>query len=117
MIIKQNYMNSSWTDYRDSLVAKGQDKLLTQFKDEGIQVFIKTDLTPELKVFDSATLEKSVNTNNPPIVNVGVRVIDKKGKELYNYGGFPETNPLKAIALYGGLAGLLYYAFKGLTKR
>ncbi len=114
MIIKQHYMNSSWTDYRDSLIVKGQDELLSRFQDEGIQVFIKTDLTPELKVFDSATLDKAVNENSSPLVNVGVRIIDKKGKELYNYGGFPETNPVKSLALYGGLAGLLYLAFKGL---
>ena len=67
-------------------------------------------------VFDSSTLDTAINENKSPVINVGVRVIDKKGKELFNYGGFPETNPVKSLALYGGLGALFYFALKGAFK-
>lgn len=88
------------------------DRLKTEainlYTDTGATVSIKTNLTPEIKVFDS--LKKSEKTDEKKFLKYSLIVRDKNGKILYKHGEYPETDPVKSAIVYS-LIGISAYIF------
>lgn len=102
------YMGSPWTDFRDEAVNKLSAKAVQKFKREGIKVTAKTNLGKEFTIFDSANFDMSGKPTANPFLKFGVKVTNKDGDVLTEYGAFPKTDYLKVgvVALPVLLLGL-----------
>lgn len=66
----------------------------------GVRVIVKTNLWPAYTVYNSDTANVSAGGFN--FVKAGVRVTDRQGNVLAEYGGWPSTNwPVVGIAAAG----------------
>lgn len=96
-----------------SVVDRLQEYIVSEVQERGVKVFLKTDLGPELQIYDSAAPESS--GEGLPI-KYGVKVRDSQGRTLGSYGGYPATNPIKA-AVVGGVLGVgLFVIFAGFLR-
>lgn len=62
---------------------------------EGVQIWVKTDFGPSVKVYDS----DDPPSDEPSIIKYGVEVRDRSGAKITGYGEMPETNPIKFIGV------------------
>lgn len=83
-----------------------------QIDRNGLQVHLKTDLAPSIKIYDIDS--PSSESGGDSLIKYGVTVTDRNGKELSNYGGKPKVNLLKVALLYGVLGAGLFVVAKGL---
>jgi len=90
-------------------------KLATQkeLKSRGLQVFIKTPLAPELKVFDSKDTELTGAGSGASFV--GVTIKDKDGNLVTNYGGQPETDFFLQATIVAFLAMVVFFFVRGVV--
>lgn len=83
---------------------------------ESYQVYIKTNLGPEVMVYDSSAPSDDQPSILSGLVEAGISIRTSSGKELANYGGYPETNILLSLGL-GGLIGFsLFSLIRGAIK-
>ena len=66
---------------------------LDEAQSRGLRVAVKTDLGPEVTVYDAT------RPPGPSLVRFGVVVRDKTGQVLARYGDYPPTNWIKAGSL------------------
>lgn len=114
MILSYNQLGSTWTDFRDKTISKGQDVAVKKFREKGVQVFIKTDLGKEFLVYDSADV--SVNKKGKSFVQFGVKVKDRNGKILTSYGEYPPTSGIKRSLIFGGALLGAWVLYKGVKN-
>ncbi len=90
-------------------------ELITAYaKAEGYRVEVKTNLGPGLEVYNARTPDKKSVLAD--LLQMGVRVIDERGRTVAAYGGYPQTNPLIAGGLMLGAGLLLFTLGRGLVK-
>lgn len=80
----------------------------------GVKVYIKTDLGPELQVFDSDAPAGKSGGALP--IRYAVRVTDRNGVELANYGEYPKTSLIKAALVWGALGAGVYLILAGALR-
>lgn len=99
-----------------SFFDKLKEKAAFLYDETGAVVSIKTDITPEIKLFDSG--EKTDNQKLPrkKLINYALIVRNKNGKILYQQGEYPETNPVKSIMIYSGLGIIGFIFLRGLIS-
>lgn len=93
-----------------SFFDKLKEKAAFLYDETGAVVSIKTDITPEIKLFDSG--EKTDNRKLPrkKLINYALIVRNKNGKIIYQQGKYPETNHVKSLVIYSGL-GIIGFTF------
>lgn len=99
------------TNFFDKLKVKAEKiktKAANLYDDTGATVSIKTNLTPEIQVFDTA--KKSAKSNGNQFLKYAIIVRDKNGTVLFKHGEYPETDPVKSAIVYS-LIGLSAYIF------
>lgn len=90
-----------------------QEWAIDQYQEKGIQVFLKTDIGPELKIYDSDA--PASNGEGLPI-KYGVQVRDRSGNSLGKYGDYPATNPVKAAAVLAVIGLGLFVLTAGIMR-
>lgn len=96
------------------LNASNLGNLLSNAVDSGgIVVKAKTDIGPELKVYDSDD-PSGESTSSFLVPEIGLTVYNRNGRVLATYGGQPKINILKAGVYYGLLGTGLFIIFKGI---
>lgn len=76
----------------------------------GLKVYVKTNLGPELLVYDArAPLERG------GIIKAGAVVRDSSGREVTRFGEYPATDRVLAGALIAAAALLAYLIGRGLA--
>lgn len=94
---------SEWRSLQQALGLAAQSELQSQ----GLQVHVKTNLGPSIKVFDA---KDEQSRDGLDLVKVGVSVRDESGAELYGSGDWPKTDYLLAgslLAIGGVVIALL----------
>ena len=99
---------SAWLD---AIKLEAQKELQKQ----GYQVFVKTSISPELKVFDSKQAELAGAGGGESFIGVGVTIKDKDGKLIVNYGGKPETNYLLTGSIIAFVVMVLFFFARGVV--
>lgn len=84
----------------------------SQLRDEGLQIHLKTDLAPSVKIYDINS--PNSESGGDSLIKYGITITNGKGKQLTNYGGQPKTNLLKVAVVYGALSVGLFVIIKGL---
>lgn len=79
----------------------------------GVQVYLKTDIGPELKIYDS---DAPASSGEGLPIKYAVRVTDRQGNQLTGYGEPPATNPIKAAIFAGVILAGVYLALTGLVR-
>lgn len=102
---------SGFDDLKDKVV----DKLVDSIDDAGVQVYVKTDLGGEIKVYDSddPSVEKKSGST---FIKYGIKVKNRNGKELMSYGEYPKTNYIKMLAVVGVVGTGLFIALSGIKS-
>lgn len=109
-----NDSGSAWTHFRDKVVGNAKNKAVKSFKEKGLRVYLKTDLGKEILVYNSANVNNKSQNNG--IIQYAVKVIDKNGKIITEYGQYPKTNFIKVAAISAvGLVGL-WTLYKGVKN-
>lgn len=88
------------------------DVLNTYAKTVGLQLAVKTNLGPEMLVYNAdAPQTKSLIAS---MLKAGIVVRDRNGNIIASEGGYPKTNPALAVSLFA-LAGLgLFFMARGI---
>lgn len=73
-----------------------------------IKVYAKTNLGPELKIYDTSSKPSKI----PSILKVGIRVEDRKGNTIASYGGQPKTDYILLAGIFGSIFGLSFIVYK-----
>jgi len=97
-------------NFSDVLAKAAMDKA----QQRGLQVFVKTNFTPRLKVYDAAQPQSSATAAS--ILKVGVEVKDKTGNNIVKYGSMPETDYFLASALVAIAGAVAFFAIRGVLK-
>lgn len=89
-------------DYIDKLKDKLSDKAAkytdNYLDEKGIQVHVKTDFWPSIKVYDSDNQSDS-GANSP--LKYSIKITNRDGKIIKQLNDIPQTNPVKAAAIVG----------------
>lgn len=80
---------------------------------KGVKVFLKTDIGPEIQVYDSDA--PASNGEGLPI-KYAVRVTDRNGKAITQYGEPPATDTIKASIIWGGMGFAMYIMLSGVAR-
>lgn len=92
-----------------ALVKRAEDEATSR----GIRIIVGSNVSPEIVAFD-AREDGSLLTALG--VKAYARVEDENGNVLATYGSPVGKDRARALALWGGLALVLLYAFRGLVK-
>ncbi|MBT8448594.1 MAG: hypothetical protein KJO69_02835 [Gammaproteobacteria bacterium] len=85
------------TDF-ESVINKFTTATQESINRAGIQVYVKTDLGPEIKVYDSD--DKTVEEKSgSALVRYGVQMRTREGRVITEYGQYPQTSLPKLGAL------------------
>lgn len=85
---------------------------LNEARDLGLTVSVKTDVTPEVTVFDA----NAPIATGPGFLQAGIVVRDRTGKVIASYGDYPPINWFKVAALGLALAALGLVLVRGVVK-
>lgn len=99
---------SVWTE----LVALEAQKELDK---KGLQVFVKSSVSPEIKIYDSDNKNMSTGAG-ASLVDVGVTLRNRNGNMITNYGGVPDTNYLLAGSLTVLAFMVIFFFVRGVVK-
>jgi hypothetical protein len=97
----------------DDIKAKLAEKAVKYYDRAGPTVSVKTNLTPEITLFDSSK-HSDPKTNKSKFLKYSVIVRNKNGEVLYQQGEYPETDKIKTTVIYTGLAIGAYIFIRGL---
>jgi len=97
----------------DDLKEKLAKKAVKYYDRAGPTVSVKTNLTPEITLFDSSKPGEP-KTNANKFLKYSVIVRNKNGEILYQQGEYPETDKMKTAVIYTGLAIGAYVFLRGL---
>ena len=81
----------------------------------GGSIVVKTQYGPPITVYQPGSSTASPGLFSQ-LVDLGIQVQDSNGNVLASVGDWPDTNPAAAAALLAVVAGLLYFAVKGLRS-
>lgn len=96
----------------DDMKQKLAEKAVKYYDRAGPTVSVKTNLTPEITLYDSTKPIGTKSTNK--FLKYSVIVRNKKGEILYQQGEYPETDKMKSAVIYTGLAIGAYIFLRGL---
>lgn len=100
-----------------SILDDVKELVVDSYERRGVKVYVKTDIGPEIKVFDSdAPVNKdgSDTSSDSQLIKYGVIVRDRKGKRIGSYGKYPDTNPIKLLIIAGVVGTGLFITLKGI---
>lgn len=81
---------------------------------EGVQIFVKTNLGPKIKIYDSDNPE---TVDGDSIVKVGIKIQERDGDTIVSAGGWPETNYLYAGVIVVSVLSLMYVIVQGIKRQ
>jgi len=103
---------SEWVKFRDKVTSSARTKAVKRFREKGIQVFVKTDLGKEKLVYDSAV----ISDNKQSLVKFGVKIKDRNGNIITEYGQYPPTSSAKQAIILGTALIGGWTIFKGIKN-
>lgn len=92
-----------------------KDTALSALNDDYV-ISVKTSLGPEIVIYDSQTPAVASDGALGGLVKVGVIARKHDGKQLYNYGGYPDTDWILTGAIIGAVGFTTYLLLRGLLK-
>lgn len=84
---------------------------LDEARDRGLTVSVKTDLGPEVTLYDATKPPSSFE-----LVKFAVIIRDKDNKTIGGFGGYPATNWIKAGSLVLISLALALAVYRGMTR-
>lgn len=87
-----------------------------QLHDNGVKIFVKTDLGKEILVYDAAAPVNQTTGETNNLIKVGISVRDKNGNVITNYGGNPKTNYFKVAAVVAPILIVGFLTLRGIIK-
>lgn len=100
-------------DFLDRLRDKANEYTADYLNEKGLQVHLKTDFGPAIKVYDADA--PGGNDSKLPI-KYSVMITNREGKIIKQLNDAPKTNPLKAAALVGVLGIGTFVIISGLAR-
>lgn len=98
------------------LQAEGLGGIISNAIDNnGFIVKVKTDVSPEVEVYNSETQGQGANLSFI-VPKSGITIYNKYGKTLATYGGKPKLNPVKVSIIYGTLGFSLFLMYRGIRS-
>ena len=84
---------------------------MNKAQERGLKVYVKTNLSPRLKVFDATDA-----TGGESFLKVGIEVKDKSGNDIMTYGTMPETNYILLGSIAAIISAAAFFMIRGVVK-
>ncbi len=83
---------------------------------QGLQVFVKSSLTPSIKVFDSDKTTFSQGGGSSSFIDVGITIKNRNGDVIKNYGGEPGIDYFLAGSIVAFVLMIVFFFSRGVIK-